>query len=59
MGVVLANTNRAAEAIVEFDRAITLDANLAQAYGEKCGALIYSGRAEDVETQVNQALHRK
>ena len=56
MGVVLNATKRAAEAIVEFDRAITLDPNLAQAYGEKCDGLIHTGRAEDVETQVNQAL---
>ncbi len=56
MGVLLSSTNRAAEAIVEFDRAVTLDPSLAEAYGEKGGALIFTGRAEEVETQVNQAL---
>ena len=33
-----------------------LDPSLAEAYGEGGGALIFTGRAEEVETQVNQAL---
>jgi tetratricopeptide (TPR) repeat protein len=52
---VLSATKRAPEALVEFDRALALDPNLATAYGEKGNAMIFSGRAEEVEGQVNQA----
>jgi tetratricopeptide (TPR) repeat protein len=53
---VLSATKRAPEALVEFDRASALDPSLAAAYGEKCNALIFLGRAEEVEAQANQAL---
>jgi Flp pilus assembly protein TadD len=56
MGGTLNGTNRAPRALAEFDRALTLDPNLASAYGERAISLIFVGRAEEVELQVNQAL---
>ena len=53
MGLVLNGTNRAPRALAEFDRALTLDPNLAYAYGLRAQSLIFLGRADEVEFQVN------
>jgi TolB-like protein/class 3 adenylate cyclase/cytochrome c-type biogenesis protein CcmH/NrfG len=49
-------TNRAAQAITECERAVTLDRNLAFAYAEVGVVKIVLGRAEEAEAHVKDAL---
>jgi TolB-like protein/class 3 adenylate cyclase len=55
-GSVLNQTNRAAQAIAEFERALALDPNLAAAHADIGDAKIFVGRAEETEAHVNEAL---
>jgi TolB-like protein/Tfp pilus assembly protein PilF len=56
MGLVLGATNRAAEGIAAFDRALALDRNLASAHAHIGWLKIYVGRAEETESHVREAL---
>jgi TolB-like protein/class 3 adenylate cyclase len=56
MGLVLINSNRAAQGIPEFERALALDPNYAAAHAMIAMANLYSGRAEESEAHVNDAL---
>ena len=56
MGVLKARTNRAADAIAECDRAVTLDRNLAFAHAETGMVKTFLGRAEEAEAHVVEAL---
>ena len=56
LGGVLNQTNRAAQAIAEFERALALDPNLADAHGDIGLAKNFAGRAEETEGHVNEAL---
>ena len=49
-------TNRAAQAIAEFERALALDPNLAAAHADIGDAKIFIGRAGETEAHVNEAL---
>jgi tetratricopeptide (TPR) repeat protein len=49
-------TNRAAQAIAEFERALALDPNLAAAHADIGDAKIFVGRAVETEAHVNEAL---
>ena len=50
-GSVLNQTNRAARAIAEFERALALDPNLAAAHADIGDAKIFIGRAEETEAR--------
>ncbi len=56
MGLVLGATNRAAEGIAEFERALAFDRNLASAHAHIGWLKIYVGRAEETEGDVREAL---
>ena len=56
MGLVLGATNRAAEGIAAFERALALDRNLASAHAHIGRLKIYVGRAEETENHVREAL---
>jgi tetratricopeptide (TPR) repeat protein len=56
MGLVLGATNRAAEGIAAFERALALDRNLASAHAHIGWLKIYVGRAEETENHVREAL---
>jgi TolB-like protein len=56
LGVVQIHTNRASRGIAEFQRALELDRNLANAHGSLGNAKLLLGQAEDTETHVHEAL---
>jgi len=56
LGAVKASTSRAAQAIAEYECALTLDRNLAAAHAGIGGAKIFTGRAEETESYINEAL---
>jgi TolB-like protein/Tfp pilus assembly protein PilF len=56
MGIVLSFTNRPAQGIAEFERALALDRNLASAHGFMGAAKFFIARAEETEGHVVEAL---
>ena len=56
MGVVLSFTNRAAQGIAEYERALALDRNLAGAHALIGQSKLFIGRAEETESHVQEAL---
>jgi len=56
LGVVLKETRRAAEGIAEFERALALDRNLAEAHAQIGHALFLLGRGAETEVHVNKAF---
>jgi len=56
MGVVQRHTNRPTHAIAEFERALALNPNLANARANIGLAKLFDGRAEETERDVNEAL---
>jgi tetratricopeptide (TPR) repeat protein len=56
MGLVQNFTNRASEAIAEFERALALDRNSALAHGGMGFAKMALGRSEETEVHIEQAL---
>jgi len=56
MGVVLGFTNRAAQGIAEYERALALDRNLAGAHALIGQNKLFIGRAEETEAHVLEAL---
>jgi tetratricopeptide (TPR) repeat protein len=52
----LKSTNRAAQGIAEFERALTLDRNLADAHAQIGHAAHFIGRGAETEAHVNRAL---
>jgi TolB-like protein/class 3 adenylate cyclase/Flp pilus assembly protein TadD len=56
MGIVQSRTNRPTQAIAEFERALTLNPNLANARANIGGAKVFAGHAEETEEDVNEAL---
>ncbi|HEX9168488.1 MAG TPA: adenylate cyclase, partial [Roseiarcus sp.] len=56
MGMVLGFTNRAAQGIAEFERALALDRNLAGAHALIGQNKLFIGRAEESEAHVVEAL---
>jgi TolB-like protein/class 3 adenylate cyclase len=56
MGLVQNFTNRASEAIAEFERALALDRNNALAHGGMGFAKMALGRSEETEAHIEQAL---
>jgi len=55
-GVLLSATKRAPQGIEELERAIALDPNLAAAHANLGQAMIWTGRANEAETHVREAL---
>ncbi len=56
MGLVQVWTDRAAQSIDEFGRALALNRNLADAHGAMGSAKTYLGRSEESEAHLNEAL---
>jgi tetratricopeptide (TPR) repeat protein len=56
LGSVQIHTNRAVQGISECERALAVDRNLAAAHGQFGLAKILTGRAEETEAHVNEAL---
>ena len=56
LGLVEISTNRAAQGIAEFERAVALDRNLAFAQADIGLGKVYIGRSEETEGHVNEAL---
>ena len=56
MGMVQICTNRIAQGIAEYRRALALDRNLAAAQAGIGLAMLHSGRPEETEGHVNEAL---
>jgi TolB-like protein/class 3 adenylate cyclase len=56
LGVLLVAKNRAAEAIHEFERALELDSNLAEAHAEIGWAKYFMGRSAETEAHINEAF---
>ena len=56
MGMVLGFTNRAAQGIAEYERALALDRNLAGAHSLMGQNKLFIGRAEETEAHVLEAL---
>ena len=56
LGSVQISTNRAAQGISECERAFALDLNLANAHGQIGLAKFFTGRAEETEAHINEAL---
>lgn len=56
LGILQSSTNRAAQGIREFERALELEPNLAQAHGQMGMAKIVLGRPEDTEAHIREAL---
>ena len=56
MGMVLGFTNRAAQGIAEYERALALDRNLAGAHSLIGQNKLFIGRAEETEGHVLEAL---
>jgi TolB-like protein/class 3 adenylate cyclase len=55
-GIVQIHTNRASQGIREFERALELDRNLANAHAQMGAAKILLGQAEDAESHIREAL---
>ena len=55
-GIIQIHTNRVLQGVREFERALELDRNLANAHGQIGAAKILLGRAEDTEAHVQEAL---
>jgi TolB-like protein/class 3 adenylate cyclase len=55
-GIIEIHTNRVLQGIREFERALELDRNLANAHGQIGAAKILLGQAEDAEAHIQQAL---
>jgi len=56
MGGVLSQTNRSAQGIAEFERALALDPNLATAHGDIGLAKILVGRPDETDAHEKEAL---
>jgi tetratricopeptide (TPR) repeat protein len=56
LGIVQMYTNRAAQGIAEFERALAIDRNLATAHAWIGLAKCFLGRAEETETHIQDAL---
>jgi TolB-like protein/alkanesulfonate monooxygenase SsuD/methylene tetrahydromethanopterin reductase-like flavin-dependent oxidoreductase (luciferase family) len=56
LGMVLAFTNRAAQAIAEFERALALDRNLTGAHALIGQSKLFMGRGEETEAHVQESL---
>jgi tetratricopeptide (TPR) repeat protein len=56
LGVVLVYKNRAAQGIDEFERALALDSNLADAHAEIGFAKYFLGRSSETESHINEAF---
>jgi TolB-like protein len=56
LGALLNATNRGAEGIHEFERALALDSNLAEAHAEIGWAKYFMGRSAETEAHVNEAF---
>jgi tetratricopeptide (TPR) repeat protein len=56
LGAVLKVNRRAAEGIAEFERALALDRNLAEAHAQIGNALFLLGRGAETEVHVNKAF---
>ena len=56
MGGVMNQTNRSAQGISEFERALALDPNLATAHGDIGLAKIFVGRPEETEAHEKEAM---
>lgn len=56
LGGIKVYSNRAAQSISEFERALALDRNLAMAHGLMGGAKYYMGRSAETEAHVQEAL---
>ena len=56
MGGVLNQTNRSAQCIAEFERALALDPNLATAHGDIGLAKIFVGHPEETEAHEKEAM---
>jgi tetratricopeptide (TPR) repeat protein len=55
-GIIRIHTNRVLQGVREFERALALHRNLANAHGQIGAAKILLGRAEDTEAHVQEAL---
>ena len=55
-GIVQIHTNRASQGFREFERALELDRNLANAHAQMGAAKILLGQAEDTESHIQEAL---
>ena len=55
-GVVLSSTNRVAQGVAEYERALALDRNLADAHALIGEAKTYIGRAAETEAHINEAF---
>lgn len=56
LGTLLVATNRAAEGIHEFERALALDGNLAEAHAQIGGTKYFMGRSAETEAHINEAF---
>jgi len=56
LGTVLKSTNRAAQGIAEFERALALDRNLAEAHAQIGHAMHLMGRGAETEVHIDRAL---
>jgi TolB-like protein/class 3 adenylate cyclase len=56
LGGVQTSTNRVAQGIASFERALALDRNLADAHGQIGGAKYFLGRGAETEVHVKEAL---
>jgi adenylate cyclase len=56
LGLAQMQTNRATQAIAEFERALALDPNLADAHAYVGDAKIFAGRAGETDAHVDEAL---
>jgi TolB-like protein/Tfp pilus assembly protein PilF len=56
LGVVKSTTNRVAQGVAEYERALALDRNLADAHALIGEARTYMGRAAETEAHINEAF---
>ena len=56
LGVVQSTTNRVAQGVAEYERALALDRNLADAHALIGEARTYMGRAAETEAHINEAF---
>jgi tetratricopeptide (TPR) repeat protein len=56
MGLIQLHTNRPAQGVAEYERALALDRNLAAAHGYIGQAKYFIGRGEETETHVQEAF---
>jgi len=56
LGVVQSTTNRVAQGVAEYERALALDRNLADAHAFIGEARTYMGRAAETEAHINEAF---